>query len=386
MEMLDCCDADLYVEGDVVIDLSELIDHDLEGILDIMAERLTDSPLLMDINYSLVDILDEKSAVMRVRGDITNILETDMDEAAFHAVADKLRTYLTDDGNGADDLKEFEEALDTMSEAALSERYVAARIRHEEKQETAAGHEPSYLEGAEQADSKRYALLAWNDEYLDLYMVPFVPQNMTLEEAKEALAKGQRNVWWSWISSRMMRMQLRFSPNRQKRNTMMSATNCMSANTKQPFGTAAVSKKELKSWSSHSREEPWHGTFVGLVYGSGKFQGEVNLKVIKFIDEITNFPTGMGTPGNRSITCFLPVTVITLPACWKPLSADSYAGRRTEDISYGPTSRKDAHSMSFRKPALMISAAYSTITKCSGRFPTWAMRLSIICTMSRPSI
>ena len=112
-----------------------------------------------------------------------------MDEAAFHAVADKLRTYLTDDGNGADDLKEFEEALDTMSEAALSERYVAARLRHEEKQETAAGHEPSYLEGAEQADSKRYALLAWNDEYLDLYMVPFVPQNMTLEEAKEALAK-----------------------------------------------------------------------------------------------------------------------------------------------------------------------------------------------------
>lgn len=189
MEMLDCCDADLYVEGDVVIDLSELIDHDLEGILDIMAERLTGSSLLMDVNYSLVDILDENSAIMRVRGDITDILETDMDEAAFHAVADKLRTYLADDGNGVDDLKEFEDALDTMSEAALSERYVAARIRHEEKQETVAEHEPSYLEGAEQADSKRYALLAWNDEYLDLYMVPFVPQNMTMEEAKEALAK-----------------------------------------------------------------------------------------------------------------------------------------------------------------------------------------------------
>lgn len=46
-----------------------------------------------------------------------------------------------------------------------------------------------------------------------------------------------------------------------------------------------------------------------------KFQGEVNLKVIKFIDEITNFPTGMGNPGSRSITCFLPVTVTTLPAC-----------------------------------------------------------------------
>ena len=41
----------------------------------------------------------------------------------------------------------------------------------------------------EQVKQKRYALLAWNDEDLDLYMVPFVPQNMTLEEAKEALAK-----------------------------------------------------------------------------------------------------------------------------------------------------------------------------------------------------
>ena len=189
MEMLDCCDADLYVEGDVVIDLSELIDHDLEGILDIMAERLTGSPLLMDVNYSLVDILDENSAVMRVRGDITDILETDMDEAAFHAVADKLRTCLADDENDADDLKALDDALDTMSEIALSERYVVARIRHEEKQKAGTEHVPSYSEDVEQVKQKRYALLAWNDEYLDLYMVPFVPQNMTLEEAKEALAK-----------------------------------------------------------------------------------------------------------------------------------------------------------------------------------------------------
>lgn len=194
MEMLDCCDADLYVEGlyvegDVVIDLSELIDHDLEGILDIMAERLTGSPLLMDVNYSLVDILDKNSAIMRVRGDVTNILETDMDEATFHAVADKLRTYLSDDENDADDLKALDDALDTMSEIALSERYVVARIRHEEKQKAGAGHVPSHSEDVERVNPKRYALLAWNDEYLDLYMVPFVPQNMTLEEAKEALAK-----------------------------------------------------------------------------------------------------------------------------------------------------------------------------------------------------
>ena len=76
-----------------------------------------------------------------------------------------------------------------MSEAALSERYVAARIHHEEQQTADTEHVPSHSEDAERVNLKRYALLAWNDEYLDLYMVPFVPQNMTLEEAKKALAK-----------------------------------------------------------------------------------------------------------------------------------------------------------------------------------------------------
>lgn len=189
MEMLDRCDADLYVEGNVIIDLSELTDNDLEGILDIMAESLTGSSLLMDIDYSLIDILDKNSVVMHVRGDITNILETDMDEATFNAVADKLRTYLSNDESDADDSEEFDDALDTMSEEVLSERYVAARIRFEERQKAAAEHMSSSPENTEQADSKRYTLLAWNDEYLDLYMVPFVPQNMTLAEAKEALAK-----------------------------------------------------------------------------------------------------------------------------------------------------------------------------------------------------
>ena len=189
MEMLDRCNADLYVEGDVIIDLSKLIDNDLEGILDIMAESLTGSSLLMDVDYSLVDILDKNSVVMHVRGDITNILETDMDEATFNAVAEKLRAYLSDDENGADDLEEFDDALDTMSEEVLSERYVAARIRFEENQKATAEHVSSSPENTEQVDPKRYTLLAWNDEYLDLYMVPSVPQNMTLAEAKEALAK-----------------------------------------------------------------------------------------------------------------------------------------------------------------------------------------------------
>ena len=141
MEMLDRCDADFYVEGDVIIDLSELIDNDIEGILDIMAERLTGSPLLMDINYSLVDILDENSVVMRIRGDITDILETDMDESVFHVITEKLRAYLSNNENDAGDLEEFNTALDDMSEQELSERYVEARISIEVKQQVQEGYD-----------------------------------------------------------------------------------------------------------------------------------------------------------------------------------------------------------------------------------------------------
>ena len=46
-----------------------------------------------------------------------------------------------------------------------------------------------------------------------------------------------------------------------------------------------------------------------------KFQGEVNLKVIKFIDEITNFPDRDGESGEQIDHLFLPVTVTTLPVC-----------------------------------------------------------------------
>lgn len=43
-----------WVEGVVPIDLSDFINCDLEGILDIMSERLTGSGLLSDISYEVV--------------------------------------------------------------------------------------------------------------------------------------------------------------------------------------------------------------------------------------------------------------------------------------------------------------------------------------------
>jgi hypothetical protein len=45
------CDAKGWVRGVIPLDLSDLIDNDLEGVLDLMSERLTGGPLLSDISY-----------------------------------------------------------------------------------------------------------------------------------------------------------------------------------------------------------------------------------------------------------------------------------------------------------------------------------------------
>ena len=38
----------------VEVDLSDVIDNDLEGFLDLLSERAVNSPLLMDISYRIV--------------------------------------------------------------------------------------------------------------------------------------------------------------------------------------------------------------------------------------------------------------------------------------------------------------------------------------------
>lgn len=46
-----------YTSTLVTVDLSEVIDNDLEGFLDLLAER-SGHPLLMDITYTLVSASD----------------------------------------------------------------------------------------------------------------------------------------------------------------------------------------------------------------------------------------------------------------------------------------------------------------------------------------
>lgn len=58
-----------YKTGLVEIDLSEVINTDLEGFLDIISERLIDSCLLSDINYTIVTAKPDNTLVLQVSGE-----------------------------------------------------------------------------------------------------------------------------------------------------------------------------------------------------------------------------------------------------------------------------------------------------------------------------
>lgn len=61
-------DSDGWVRGVIRVELSELISNDLEGVLDILSERLTGSGLLSDITYDVVGN-DGDTLFVRVSGD-----------------------------------------------------------------------------------------------------------------------------------------------------------------------------------------------------------------------------------------------------------------------------------------------------------------------------
>lgn len=56
----------------VEVDLSEIIDTDLEGFLDILSERATGSPLLMDISYKVIGC-ENDTLKIEVDGDPSEI-------------------------------------------------------------------------------------------------------------------------------------------------------------------------------------------------------------------------------------------------------------------------------------------------------------------------
>lgn len=80
-EIKEKTDENGYIAGNVLVDTDDMIDSDLEGFLDILSERLTGSPCLMDINYRIVGIVgseDKEHAgliIMEVQGNTTMIVD-----------------------------------------------------------------------------------------------------------------------------------------------------------------------------------------------------------------------------------------------------------------------------------------------------------------------
>lgn len=67
-------DDNNYIRGIVKVELSDLIENDLDGFLDLISEKLTRSPLLMDIGYEPVSVFEEELYLL-VSGDISGILD-----------------------------------------------------------------------------------------------------------------------------------------------------------------------------------------------------------------------------------------------------------------------------------------------------------------------
>lgn len=71
-------DDNNYIRGIVKVELSDLIENDLDGFLDLISEKLTRSPLLMDIGYEPVSVFEEELYLL-VSGDVSEILDEEKD-------------------------------------------------------------------------------------------------------------------------------------------------------------------------------------------------------------------------------------------------------------------------------------------------------------------
>lgn len=73
-------DEKCYIKGIVPVELSDMIDCSLDEFLDMLSEKLTDSPCLMEINYNIVGVINDYTVAMEVSGDVSEILDFDDEE------------------------------------------------------------------------------------------------------------------------------------------------------------------------------------------------------------------------------------------------------------------------------------------------------------------
>lgn len=73
-EINSLIDKNGYITGNVVANLTEIIDADLESFLDILSIRLTGSDLLTDISYEPIGFLQGYGLVIQVHGCVSEVL------------------------------------------------------------------------------------------------------------------------------------------------------------------------------------------------------------------------------------------------------------------------------------------------------------------------
>jgi len=68
-------DENNFITTEVVLNVGALINHDLEGFLDLLSLGATDTELLMDINYRPIGLTLDECIIFEVTGDVSMILE-----------------------------------------------------------------------------------------------------------------------------------------------------------------------------------------------------------------------------------------------------------------------------------------------------------------------
>ena len=64
-----------YGEWEIIVHISEIINKDLEGFLDLISELSVGSPCLMDITYHVIGIGKEPNTIrLQVKGDTSELL------------------------------------------------------------------------------------------------------------------------------------------------------------------------------------------------------------------------------------------------------------------------------------------------------------------------
>ena len=89
---------DPYIRGNVIVQLKDMIHSDVESFLDLVSEKLCGSTLLMDIEYTAIDVIGG-DVVLVVSGDASQVME--MDEEMTESLKSELFMY------GIEEIEDF---------------------------------------------------------------------------------------------------------------------------------------------------------------------------------------------------------------------------------------------------------------------------------------